>query len=304
MAAPTASAARTTDRPAVCAIACPRNAGNRASSRKKGGVVAVADTLAPVEFTEAIEWAKRRGVVLPDVYYGELQGLARSMSFSIAGVAKVEQLQAVLDSLIEATASGQTFADWRALATDPGGPIRLDLPAHRLENIFRTNLQGHYARGRCEQQKRTADVFPYLMFDAVNDSRTRPSHAAMDGMVARHDDPIWRTWRPPAGYQCRCTLRALTERKAERYMARDRDRLARDPALAAARAQARPDDGWDYDPCAEPTEGLRRALERRIGNLPQQMRGAPPSLLQALGVWLSLAGTLLQSLAEALTADR
>ncbi len=28
------------------------------------------------------------------------------------------------------------------------------MPAHRLENIFRTNIQGHYTRGRCEQQKR------------------------------------------------------------------------------------------------------------------------------------------------------
>jgi hypothetical protein len=41
--------------------------------------------LEPVPFTEAIAWAESRGVVLPHVYYGELQGLARAAAFSIAG---------------------------------------------------------------------------------------------------------------------------------------------------------------------------------------------------------------------------
>lgn len=154
----------------------------------------------PLPFDEAIAWAGARGVVLPDVYYGQLQGLARSTSFSIAGLSSLDQLQQVLDSLTEAMETGETLRSWQNRVSS--NEIALDLPAHRLENIFRTNIQSHYARGRCEQQRRNIENRPWLLYDAVNDSRTRPSHAAMDGFVARYDDPIWQQWSPPAGYQC------------------------------------------------------------------------------------------------------
>jgi hypothetical protein len=97
--------------------------------------------LGPVPFLEAIAWARARSVVLPDVYYGDLQGLARAMAFSIAGISKLGQLQQTLDSLTDAMANGETLRDWQRRVKS--GEIALDLPAHRLENIFRTNLQGH-----------------------------------------------------------------------------------------------------------------------------------------------------------------
>ena len=220
--------------------------------------------LVPVPFREAIAWAKARKVVLPEVYYGELQGLARSMAFSIAGLAKLDQLQAVLDSLVANLESGESFGKWQKRVRD--GEIPLDLPPHRLETIFRTNIQGHYGRGRCEQQKRTTDSHPWYLYDAVNDSRTRPSHAAMDGFMARHDDPVWAKWTPPSGYNCRCRRIALTEAQAPRFIEADRKRMEKDPKLAEARAQAEPDKGWDYSPCADPTAGLKRAIERKRAN--------------------------------------
>jgi hypothetical protein len=80
----------------------------------------------------------------------------------------------------------------------------------------------------------------------------------MDGMVARHDDPIWSAWTPPVGYQCRCRRIALTEKQAQRFITADQRRL-QDPVADAAQ----PDPGWDYNTCAEPTERLRRAIERK-----------------------------------------
>jgi len=165
-----------------------------------GPIQASGHPMTPVPFKEAIAWARARGVILPEVYYGELQGLARAMAFSIAGLAKLDQIQAVKDSLDANLAEGGTLREWQKRVK--AGDIGLDLPAHRLEVIYRTNLQGNYNRGRCEQQRRTADIFPWRMYDAINDSRTRPAHAAMDGFVARHDDPIWKTWQAPNGYQC------------------------------------------------------------------------------------------------------
>lgn len=218
--------------------------------------------LIPLPFLEAIAWAKARRVVLPATYSGELQGLARSMAFSIAGLAQLDQLQAVLASLVANLASGESFGQWQQRVR--AGEIPLDLPPHRIENIFRTNIQGHYGRGRCEQQRRTTDSHPWYLYDAINDSRTRPSHAAMDGFMARHDDPVWARWTPPSGYQCRCRRIALTEAQAPRFIAADRQRLEKEPQLAEARALAEPDKGWDYSPCAEPTAGLQRAIADRL----------------------------------------
>lgn len=224
----------------------------------------------PVPFAAAIAWAKARGVVLPEAYYGDLQGLARALAFSVARLASLDQLQLVLDSLSRATENGETFQTWTKQVVT--GEIGLDLPPHRLENIFRTNIQGHYARGRCEQQKENLDTRPWMLYDAVNDSRTRPAHAAMDGFVARHDDPIWKKWTPPCGYQCRCRRIALSDAQYDQYRKADAARMGSNPALAQSRSEALgsgPDEGWDYSVCEEPTEGVRRAIQsRRDGTLP------------------------------------
>lgn len=54
------------------------------------------------------------------------------------------------------------------------------------------------------------ELRPYWQYDAVNDSKTRPSHLAMDGRVFMADDPIWDTWFPPNGFKCRCTVKTLS----------------------------------------------------------------------------------------------
>lgn len=101
------------------------------------------------------------------------------MAFSIAGLAKLDQLHGVLDNLVANMESGESFGRWQK--REAAGEIPRDLPPHRIENIFRTNLQGHYARGRCEQQKRVTESHPGYLYDEVNDSHTRPSsHAAME----------------------------------------------------------------------------------------------------------------------------
>jgi SPP1 gp7 family putative phage head morphogenesis protein len=197
----------------------------------------------------AIAYMRGRKVALPDDYYSRA-GTYRQQAFSIAGLASLDALQAVLDSLNDALRRGESFADWKRSAVDQ--PELGVLPKHRLENIFRTNLQGAYARGTYQRQAEVADRRPYLMYDAVNDSRTRPSHRAMDGFIARHDDPIWAKWRPPVGYRCRCAVISLTEAQA------------RARGLAEqVRPRVEPDPGWDYDRSAGIQPGIDRAVRRR-----------------------------------------
>ena len=244
-------------------------------------------------FDAAIAAAVSRGVSLPDVYYGQLQGVARQLAFSIAGIAAYDQLQAVRDSLAKAMASGQSFKEWKATAAVQA----LGLPKHRVENIWRTNLQGNYMRGRWEQFVRNADRRPYLMYDAINDSRVRPSHLAMDGVIRRWDDPLWRTHSAPAGFRCRCSMISLSESQAKARSGFKPDGtgtgLNKQPTMPDG-TPAQPDPGWDYNPFGDRLAPILAAVENRqaAGNASSVMleavRGAiTAALTELFNEWVS-----------------
>lgn len=209
-------------------------------------------------FRDAVTFASGRRVVLPTEYYGRLQGQQRALAFSIAGVAQRDQLQGVLDSLNQVLSKGMTFAEWKASVK--GGQIGLGLPNHRLDNIFRTNLQTAYSSGHYKQQQGNKQNRPYLMYDAVNDSRTRPSHLRLDNVIRPIDDPFWATYTPPNGYRCRCSTIALTEAQA-----RARGGVPDDPEGG----WPEPDKGWSYNPGENPEQGVSQAMKPQPGGSAQ-----------------------------------
>lgn len=50
------------------------------------------------------------------------------------------------------------------------------------------------------------DVFPLLRWSSVNDERTRPDHARMDGITLPADHSFWKSHWPPIDHQCRCDV--------------------------------------------------------------------------------------------------
>ena len=210
-----------------------------------------------VPFVEAIRETEKRGVVLPEKYYGELQDLHRALSFSIAGVASLDQLQGALDSLADDLKNGGTFNSWQK-------DVRaqyLGLSKARLDNIYRTNIQTAYNRGRWEQYVSNEKNRPYLMYDAINDSRVRPSHLAMDGIIRRIDDPFWATNYPPNGFRCRCRCISLSEKQAQ-------DRSKNGQGLKKPiTPDMQPDKGWDYNVGEDLTAGIRQAEQQRLDSI-------------------------------------
>lgn len=89
-------------------------------------------------------------------------------------------------------------------------PIQLGSPA-RLQTIYRTNMQSAYAVGQWDAIQDAKLAMPYLMYDAIDDNRTRPEHAALNNIIRPIEDPFWRTHYPPNGWNCRCSTIQLSD---------------------------------------------------------------------------------------------
>lgn len=155
--------------------------------------------------------ARAAGVRLAADFY-RLAPEARAAAFTVSGLARLDQVQAIADSLTAAQANGTSFANWQkwALAQD------WTLPPGRIETIYRNAVQTNYNAGQWRHFLANRTARPFLLYDAINDSRVRPSHLAMDGVIRPVDDPIWDTHAAPRDHNCRCALRAITAAKAER----------------------------------------------------------------------------------------
>ena len=226
-----------------------------------------------VPFHEAIAQAVSRKVVLPQDYYGKLQGIARQKAFSIAGITALDQLQAVKDSLDSYIAKGGSINQWRK----EQAVIDLGLPKHRLDNIYRTNLQASYMAGKWEQFNNPMSGMRYLMYDAINDSRVRPAHLALDGIIRAKSDPFWGSHSPPCGLRCRCSLIQLSDKQATARSVNGKG-LNQQPVMKlkdGSIVPANPDNGWSYDKtnrmagiekaiAEKPESLLKSTLEKRL----------------------------------------
>ena len=182
---------------------------------------------------QALVYARSRNVILPAEYY-LLDLNSRQYASTVSGLASLDQIKSVLNAVYKTVESGGTFQDLQNLVEADG----INLSEAQLDNVFRTNAQNAYAHGKWLHQQRNKEKRPYLEYMAINDSRVRPSHLALYGVIRHIDDAFWQTYYPPNGYRCRCTTRALTERQAQSKGVTPDDEL---PSI-------QPDSGWSFQP--------------------------------------------------------
>lgn len=164
-------------------------------------------------FKEALSYAVNRQVVLPDEYYHQMTDIQRQTAISIKGLAQLEQIRHIVEAVNVAMAGGESFEAFVGRVSEAD----IELPKHRLDNIYRTNIQSAYNRGRWYEQQRNKAKKPYLRYSAVNDSRTRPEHKARHGIIRHINDPFWDNNYPPLGYRCRCVVKGITKKQMERW---------------------------------------------------------------------------------------
>lgn len=162
----------------------------------------------------------------------EMAALGESMhakAFTLKNINNINLLQDFKNSLDEAIKSGKGFNAWRDDILNQtkkrgwindGDVVNPDtgeiLAPHRIGTIFNTNMNSAYQTARYQRQLDNAMAMPNWEYVAVNDDKTRASHAALNGVIKRYDDPFWQTFYPPIDYRCRCTVIARSEYYAQK----------------------------------------------------------------------------------------
>lgn len=155
-------------------------------------------------------------------------------AFTVAKAMKVDVLESIRDALDQSLAEGQTFHQFkrelvptlqklgwwgRQDMTDPvtgeTREVQLGSP-RRLKTIYRTNLRTARAAGQWQRIERNRNSHPYLVYLLGPSKEHREQHEAWANKVLPVDDPFWATHMPPNGWGCKCHVRAMTRRQAER----------------------------------------------------------------------------------------
>lgn len=215
----------------------------------------------------AAAWAKARGVTLPQHYY-TLEGAMRARAFTVSGLSNLDQVQRVVDGLNDALAKGQSFTKWQEVAK----AVDYGLSKNRLDLIYRNHTQNAYMAGHWNAIIEHKAERPYLMYSAINDSRTRPAHRAMHGVIRPIDDAFWQSNYPPNGHRCRCSAISVTTDIA----------MERGGVTQNIPENARADKGWDYHPKDADKQLQKLAYERS--------NQASPAMAAAFSQWLRQNG--------------
>jgi len=180
---------------------------------------------------DAIDYLKAKGFKIGWDWHETLNE-AHSRAFTVAKVARIDLLQDIRKSLIDAMQQGQGFEQWKANITptlqqkgwwgkqtvvNPAGmeqPVQLGSP-RRLKTIFDTNMHKSLAAGRYKAMMATVETRPIWVWVHISISNPRKIHLARNGEARRYDDPFWLYAYPPVGFGCQCKVIARRDSDIE-----------------------------------------------------------------------------------------
>jgi SPP1 gp7 family putative phage head morphogenesis protein len=182
---------------------------------------------------------RRLSNLVPTFHWRDVENWQHSQMFTVAKTAGYDVLDDLAAAVEDAIKNGETFdtfskrlipilqdAGWwgRDQVIDPltGQLAEVQLGSlRRLQIIYDTNLRMSYSAARWLEIERVKADRPYLMYQAVLDSRTRAEHRAWSGTILPCDHQWWNTHYPPNGWNCRCTVISLSDRQRDQFLGQD-----------------------------------------------------------------------------------
>ncbi len=155
--------------------------------------------------------------------YFDVKAYEHALAFTVAKIADEDLLKTVRDAIQSALENGTDFRTFKRtllpyLNAQGWGNFTEDkqLLDRRLRTIFNTNMSSSYSAGQWQRIQKTKEFLPYLKYMPSLSANKRDEHKQYYGIVRPVDDPIWQSIFPKNGYGCRCWVKQLTQRQAEK----------------------------------------------------------------------------------------
>ena len=182
---------------------------------------------------EALDYFRGRDL-RPGFSFRDVWLYEHAYAFTVAKAMEMDLLADIRAEIDRAIAEGRTLAQFRKDLTpilqkkgwwgkkdlrDPktGKIARAQLGSpNRLRTIYRANLRAARAAGQWDRAQRTKKTHPYFLYELGPSKKHRDQHVAWAGTILPVDDPWWDDHFPPNGWGCKCRVRQISAREAER----------------------------------------------------------------------------------------
>lgn len=212
-----------TSSPAASADSSPEPRSSRASAPQPTGASPPSPTSNPVD-----EHPPRSGSPPPS------PARAEAPEYTVAKAMDLDLLDDIEAALNRALAEGTTVSQFQKdLApllqrkgwwgqkevVDPRTGKRVTVQLGNpdlLRAIYRSNIRVARTAGAWERAQRTKGSLPYFLYELGPSRQPRKEHKAWAGTMLPVDDPWWDDHFPPNGWGCKCRVRQVSKREAER----------------------------------------------------------------------------------------
>lgn len=182
-----------------------------------------------MEPKRALEYFRSLGIAVDDKFATQALMRARSRAFTISSIQNAKVVDQVYQEILATIEAGQTpeyFLKRIKPELAKKGYYSTDVPAYRLKQMMRGNMQTAFNAGRFETQKANINNQPWWIRVEVIDERTRSSHVAVHKIAARADDPYWNNNYPPYlngkfEYGCRGRVMAMSDKRFQAMLKSD-----------------------------------------------------------------------------------
>lgn len=126
----------------------------------------------------------------------------RANVFGFSGAKNRQQMEELRDMLIDENGKIKAFSQYK----NDVKAVYDKYNATWLEAEYNHAVASGQMASRWLQIQQDKDVYKLLRYETIKDERVRPQHAALQGITKPVDDPFWRNWYPPNGWNCRCDV--------------------------------------------------------------------------------------------------
>lgn len=219
---------------------------------------------------EALDYFAAKGLKV-GFNYTDVWKEEHNAAFTAAKIVELEVLATLRGIVERSLEEGTTFEQFQKdvgplLDKSGWSDYHEETPTKvRLRTIFDTNMRTARAAGQWQRIDRTKRLLPFLVYELGPSVRHRPVHASWEGTTLPATDPWWDEHMTPNGWGCKCTIRQIGKREAEReggVTPRPPSHKVtwRLPDGTTERVPVGIDPGWDYNPGKNRMTGLEAGL--------------------------------------------